>query len=127
MDLLALGKHNDALAFASALLLRGESPHALWNMFLWIISQLTLVHCALQDGIRSPQDIAKQTGVSFPSARTLTPLARRISQKQLATLVDSFTEIDRELKTGGYRSTAEAPEELYALLDTSIATVARSS
>lgn len=117
MDLIAARKHTEALVFIRQLLQKGESPHALWNMLLWIASQITLVSAAVQEGDTNPASIAKTTGVPFPTARTLQPFVRTITQAQLQRIVQEFASSDTALKTGGYRVTSEAPEELQSLLD----------
>lgn len=124
MDLLAAQNTSAALKFAHTLQKRGESPYALWNMFLWIVSQLSLVTAAVEDGITNPAAIAKQCGVSPMTARNLSGLAKNIGAKKMADIVQSVTDADIALKTGGHRATVEAPEELAALIDSSIAAVA---
>jgi DNA polymerase III delta subunit len=126
MDLLAMGKCNEALVFTKELLQKGESPYAMWNRLLWIVAQLTLVSSALEDGIAAPPAITKSTGVKFGAARTLIPMAKKIDKKKLTTIISGFTETDHALKTGGYKSTVEAPEELMSLIDRSIVLLSKS-
>ncbi len=117
MDLLVAGKGIEALVFAEELFAKGESPHALWARLLWIVSQLVLVAGAAQEGSSNPATIAKQTGVPFPTVSNVLPLARRLKMQTLLSLVEKFAKADVEIKTGGYRATAEAPEELLSLID----------
>ena len=117
MDLIADKKPEKALAFARKLLERGESAHGLWNRVLWMMTQLTLVHAAYHEGMNHPGAITKATGVNFGAAKTLLPLARRISGDTLQSLITRFSTVDVALKTGGLKATAEAPAELEAMLD----------
>ena len=123
-DLLAAGKKESAIRFACELTEKGESPYAVWNILLWIVSQLTLVVAAVADGQSSPAAITKLTGASFPTARAFAPLAKRIDPKRMRNVVEHYAHTDTELKTGGFRSTVEAPEELLSIIDCSIAEVA---
>ena len=120
MDLIAAGKVESALTFAKELMSRGESPYALWSRMVWMVSQLTVVAAYTQEGNTNPADIAKSAGVPFPTARTLIPLAKKIDMATLNDIVDQFTEADIALKTGGYRSTVDATDEITALIDSCI-------
>lgn len=126
MDLLSVGKRDEAMSFAQELLQKGESPYALWSKLLWLVSQLTLVSAALDDGIAAPPAITKSTGVSFGTVKTVLPLARKIDRAQLKNIVSQFALTDKALKTGGYKSTVEAPEELMSIIDQSIVTLSGS-
>ena len=123
MDLLAAKNRIAALQFVQKIQVRGESPYALWTMFLWIVSQLGLVAAAVADGMTNPQDIAKHCGISPMTARNLAKLARGYNKKQILNIITIVTDADIALKTGGYRFTADAPEELAAVIDNSIAAV----
>ncbi len=117
MDLLATNQIEGALQFARKILDRGESPHALWNMMLWIMSSFTSIYAAVEQGQTNPGSIATSTGVAFPTVRALIPLARSMKRDQLKVLVAQFAQADIDAKTGGIRSTAEAPQEFLALID----------
>ena len=123
LDLLGEGKKDEALAFAKGQLDRGESPYALWNRLLWMINNLVAVSAALAEGQTSPPAIAKSTGVNFMSVRSLLPLARTLDTDRLCRIVSDAVEADMALKTGVYRVTAEAPQELNALIDRMILSV----
>ena len=120
MDLMAAGNTHGALTFARELMHRGESPYGLWSRMTWVIAQLTLVTACVQDGDANPASIAKTAGVPFPTARTLVPLAKKIDSQKLARIVEKFTDADIALKTGGYRSTVDATDEVTALIDSCI-------
>ncbi len=126
MDLLSVGKRDEALTFAKEILNKGESPYALWSKLLWLVSQLTLVAAALEDGITAPPAITKSTGVNFGTVRTVLPLARKMNKTELDTVVSRFAQTDKDLKTGGYKSTVEAPEELLSIIDQSIVLLSAS-
>lgn len=120
MDLMAAGNSRGALTFARELMNRGESPYGLWSRMTWVIAQLVLVTACVHDGDTNPASIAKTAGVPFPTARTLVSLAKKIDQQKLAQIVDRFTDADVALKTGGYRSTVDATDEITALIDSCI-------
>lgn len=115
-NLLAAGKKKEALAYAHDLLARGTTPQSLWAILLWMLDNLTLVSAAVAEGERNPAKIAT-LGVPFPSVRTLLPLASNIDRAALGSFVAQIIEDDIALKTGGYKATVEAPEELIALID----------
>ncbi len=116
-QLLAEGRGDQALIYAKTLLQGGEDPFSLWNLLLWMLRTLVTVTAAVQAGVRQPAAIASQYKVPFPSARNMLPLAQRIDLSALASLVYWAAATDRELKTGGYKASKEAPEELVALID----------
>lgn len=117
MDLLASHQIEAALQFARKILDRGESPHALWSMMMWIMSSFTSVYAAVEQGQSNPGSIASSTGVNFVTVRTMIPLARTMKKSQLHTLIEQFTRVDIDMKTGGIRSTTEAPQEMLAVID----------
>ncbi|MBI3331735.1 DNA polymerase III subunit delta [Candidatus Peregrinibacteria bacterium] len=116
-NLLSAGKKREALAYARSLQERGTTAQSLWAILLWMLENLTLVAAAAAANERNPGKIASQLGVPFPSVRTLMPLASVIDPVALRSFVSQVVSDDIELKTGGYRATAEAPEELVALID----------
>lgn len=116
MNVLASGKSAEALKFTKELLRSGESPQALWGMLLWMLENLSIVRAASMEGVRNPAKIA-QMGVPFQSVRTLLPLCDRIDDTSFDRFLNRTIDADIALKTGGYRATAEAPEELVALID----------
>ena len=63
------------------------------------------------------KDIAEKTGVHPFALRSLQPYAQRMKSVDLRQFLDWAVAADRDLKTGGYRATDEAPEELQALID----------
>ncbi|MFA7681960.1 MAG: DNA polymerase III subunit delta [Candidatus Peribacteraceae bacterium] len=125
MDLLGAGNAEEAILYAESVLLHGESPHGLWSRLLWMVTQLTLVWVAVQEGITSPPAIMREVGVNFSSVRAILPCARRLDITAMRRIVTTVAEMDRALKTGQYRATGEAPEELLALIDQCILCFAR--
>lgn len=116
-NLIAAGKVEQALRYAQGLMERGETAQSLWGILLWMLECLTLVTAAVAEHERNPAKIASQMGVPFPSVRSLMPLASNVDLAALKRLVSETIAADIDLKTGGYRATAEAPEELVALID----------
>jgi DNA polymerase III delta subunit len=121
MDLLAAGDAPRTIAFVKEITSRGETTAGLWNMLLWTVAQLTVVVAAVQDGARSPQDVMKKAGVKFGTARSLLPIARRIDRSKLQSILVRFARAEIDQKTGGLRSTGEAPQEGEAILDVCLA------
>ncbi|MDD4628216.1 MAG: DNA polymerase III subunit delta [Candidatus Peribacteraceae bacterium] len=117
MDLLGEGRGEDAVHYARTLLLRGESPHSIWNMLLWMLASLTEVVGAVESGTTAPLSIVQATGVKFGTVRALLPLARRCKSAHLQSILSQAVEADIALKTGAYRATTEGGEELETLID----------
>ncbi len=120
MDLIAAGKEKEALQFAQELLKRGENPYALWSRMVWMVTQLVAVAACVEEGNANPANIAKSAGVPFPTARTLVPLARKTNTVSLRKVLEQFADADIGLKTGKFRSTVDATDEITALIDTCI-------
>lgn len=117
-SLIAAGDRKGALGYIQSLLRQGEDPFSLWSILIWILRSLTSVVLALEEGHSQPAKVASLTQVPFPSVRTLQALAGKGSLQGLRTIHRRAAEAERLLKTGGYRSTGEAPQELLALIDT---------
>lgn len=115
--LLASGNARMALGHVQELLARGEDGHALWNIVLWVLRQYVSVWAAVQEGSTNPADIAKRFSVPFPSVKTFLPVCKRVDRAHMEALLRSASEYDIGLKTGVYRATTEAPEEVLSLLD----------
>lgn len=115
--LIAEGRRAEALRYARDLMERGEDAMALWNILLWVVRSLVGVWGAVRDGERNPARISASQKVPFPTAKTLLPLAGRLPAARVRALVAWAAEADLDLKTGNYRSTAEAPQEGKAIVD----------
>lgn len=120
LDFLGNSRTADALAFLRRLTERGESPHALWSMLLWAVSSAVAVLGALEEGHRTPSAVVKATGITFGAARSALPLAQKLGRAGMRSLAEWMADADIALKTGGYRATGEAPQELEALLDRAV-------
>lgn len=116
-SLIAKGDAAGALTYVRSLAELGEDPYSLWNVLLWMIRMFVMVHASAMDGERNPAKVASAAEVPFPTARTLLPLAQSADPRRVAELVRWTTAADIHLKTGGYRVTSEAPQELFALID----------
>ena len=106
-----------ALQYAESLLRSGEDPYSLWNVLLWLTRCLGAVALCAAEGQRNPTKIASMAGVPFPTAKMLLPMAQNIPVSAMRGLISWAVESDRDLKTGGYRATADASQELVALID----------
>lgn len=116
-DLLAAGRRPDALAFARRLLDRGGDAYGLWAILLNMLKNLTAVHAAMAAGHRTSKDLAEETGVHVFAVRTLQSHAQRVKEPQLASFLTWAAAADRDLKTGGFRTTDGEQQELLALID----------
>ncbi len=116
---LARGQTQPALRYVRELLSRGEDPYGVWSILLWMLRNVVTVHAAAASGERNAANLAKM-GVPFPSVRTLQPFADRLSPEKLSSIVNWAADTDIDLKTGIYKATAEAPEEILGLIDSFI-------
>ncbi len=115
--LMANGDLPGALRYAQTLLRAGEDSHSLWNFLLWLTRCLAAVALCAAEGQRNPAKIASMAGVPFPTAKMLLPMAQNVPVNAVRDLISWAVESDRDLKTGGYRATGEASQELVALID----------
>jgi len=120
LDFLGQNDASGAFAYLNRLLQQGESPFGLWSILIWMVANLSAVTASVQQGATQPAQIAKQAGVSFGSARSLLPVARRLGYEGTRKLVDRVAGFDVGLKTGMYTATDKDPVELLVLLDQSL-------
>jgi len=116
-DLLSGGSRAEALVFARRLLDRGGDAYGLWAILLNMLKNLVAVSAAMQAGHSSGKDIADASGVHVFAVRSLQSHARRAKGNELQRFVSWAAGADKDLKTGAFRSTDEAPQELLALID----------
>lgn len=120
MDLLAQRKTAEAIQYVKRMLSQGESIIGLWNIFLWMMSNLVPVASAIDDGITTPGGIAKHIGMNMRNVQTLLPLIRSMSREQLTALVQRIVDYDIALKTGQIRASDQEPEELLSVINRSM-------
>ncbi len=116
-SLLSQRKQAEALKYTRNLLSHGEDPFSVWHVLLWTLRNLVSVALAVREGSRDPGGIASALGVPFPTVRTLLPFAQSVDMDRLTSFVDWASQADTDLKTGGYKATGDAPDELLALID----------
>lgn len=116
-DLLSAGSRHEALHYAKRMLDRGGDAYGLWAILLNMLKNLVAVQAAVEAGHRSGKELADASGVHIFALRSIQPHAQRVSQSSLQSFVSWAATADKDLKTGAYRSTDEAPEELRALID----------
>ena len=122
-DLVSAGRKKEALAYAKRLLERGSDAYGLWAILLSMLKNVLLVRAAVDDRLSSPRDIAERTGVHPFALRSLQSYAASCSRMELERAVRWAVESDVQLKTGGYRATDEAPQEIQALIDRFLTTM----
>jgi len=120
MDFLGAGNVEEALQYVHSLLERGLSPQALWSTFLWMLSLLVQVVSLVEEGETNAWTIARELHAYGSSIQAILPFARKMDRAFLIRILDHALEADRGLKTGVYKATSEAPQELLALIDRSI-------
>lgn len=116
-DLLATGGKQQALLYAHRLISRGGDAYGLWAILSSMLKNLVAVHAASDAGIHSQSEIAEETGIHPFAVRSLVQYSRRLDSQKASRFVHWAADADRALKTGGLRSTDEAPQEIEALVD----------
>lgn len=116
-DILASGRKREALAYAKRLLDRGGDAYGLWAILLNLLKNTVAIHAESLSGTTDSKAISEATGVHFMAVRSILPLARSMKTSDVRRMNEWAVEADKGLKTGLYRSTDEAPEELHALID----------
>ncbi len=116
-DLLGKRKVPEAIAFFRRMLDRGEDPYGIWVIVLNAIKNLAAIRMCLDGGTTDERSLSNATGVHFLGVRGMLPLAKSLSKARCKALVDWAAESDIALKTGGYKYTAERPDELITLVE----------
>lgn len=125
MDYLGAGNPKKTLQFIHDLLDRGYSPQALWGTFVWMVTILTHIVAVVESGESNPWKIAGTVRANPAGVKAILPFARSISRDALRQIIDVTVDADMGLKTGAYKATSEAPEEILALIDRSVLTFSR--
>lgn len=122
-DLLSAGDKKGALRYAERMLSRGGDMYGMWAILLSGVRNLVAVSAAVQAGVTDSKAIAEETGVHPFALRSLMPYAKRAAAGgAIARYCGRIADDDVSLKTGAYRATDEAPEELLCLIDRLILT-----
>jgi DNA polymerase III delta subunit len=116
-DLIGSRKAKEALRFFSEQVERGEDPYGMWAILLNMVKNVAAIWVCIQSGVTSEKAITDATGVNFFSVRGLMPLAKSLDQERVRWLVNWAADSDIQLKTGGYKYTAEHTGELSALAE----------
>lgn len=116
-DILATGHRQEALAYAYKIIDRGGDAYGLWAILLNLLKNTVAVCGEVSGGNSDQKSISEETGIHFMAVRSLVGLGRKLRERDLSAFVTWTVEADKSLKTGGYRSTDDAPEELWALID----------
>lgn len=117
VNTLSAGDRKQVLGSIRTLLSQGGDPFAVWNILLWALRALGNVSVSLRDGQRNPASIASTWKIPPHTVRQLMPVANRLSAHRVEAVISGAASKDVALKTGGIRATAEAPEELLAVID----------
>ncbi len=116
-DLVGNRKTNEALKFFNDQVERGEDAYGMWAVLLNMVKNLAAVWVCVQSGVQSDKAIMDATGVHFLGVRGLMPLVKSLDLRRVRWLVNWAADADTELKTGGFKYTAEHTVELSALAD----------
>lgn len=114
------GDVRGALTFVDALLRQGDAPQALWAHLLWILESLVTLAVCVREHKGNAAASAQRLGVAPMTARSLLPLAAAVPFDRLQSLLEECVASDCAVKTGQYRVTADAPEELVALVEKAV-------
>jgi len=121
-DLLSAGRKKEAASYARRMLERGGDAYGLWAILLSFLKNAVSVRIALDGGLSSSKEISEETGVHVFALRSLQPYAQKIRAPELHAFLRWTAESDVRLKTGQYRTSDEAPEEIQSLIDRFILT-----
>lgn len=116
-DLLAAGKRSTALLYAHRYLARGGDAYGLWAILLGMLRNLVAAHAAAREGKRDLRSLAADLQIHPFALRSIQTMAARADTREIERFLNESVEADIGLKTGAYRATDEAPEELIALID----------
>ena len=116
-DLLAAGRKPEAFLFAHRYLARGGDAYGMWAILLGMLRNLTAISMASSSGRVDQKQLAADLQIHPFAIRSLLPYAQRAKRPHLQRFVDQAVDSDIALKTGQFRATDEAPEELLALID----------
>lgn len=120
-DMLCGGFRVQAQKYAKRMLDRGGDAHGLWAILLSLLKNIVAVRGAIEEGMRSPKDIAEATGVHIFAVKSLITYAKNIKTNQLHEFLDWSVETDIALKTGSLRASDDAQQEILSVIDTFIA------
>ncbi len=116
-DLLAAGKKQEAILYAHRILERGGDAYGLWAIMLNMLKNTVAVFAEISAGNTDQKEISQRTGLHFMAVRSIVGYVRTLKKPQLQSMLEWAVETDKALKTGSFRSTDEAPEELHSLID----------
>ena len=121
-DLLAAGKRSEALLFAHRYVDRGGEAFGLWAVLLNMLRNITAISISSGGGRVDQKQLAADLQIHPFALRSLLPYAQRFKRPLLKRFLDETVDADIALKTGAFRATDEAPQELLALIDRFILT-----
>ena len=124
-DLVSAGKREEALLYAHRHIDRGGDSYGLWAVLLGMLKNVVSISMAQSEGRKDLREISNDLQMHFFVVRTLLPYASRIKPEALSRFLSETIDADVGLKTGAYRATDEAPQELLALIDRFILTAPR--
>jgi len=119
-DLVGRGQTQEAVQFSKALHDSGEDAFALWNIYLWIMKNISVLWIWEKEKNLPPGALSKEAGIPFPSVQSLLPFVRKMPQEKMRELVESAVSADYALKTGGVKATGTEPVELVTMLEREI-------
>jgi DNA polymerase III subunit delta len=116
-DLIGKGKVEEAVSLVQSLHNSGEDAYSLWNIFLWIMKNLSTLWITAQEKNLPTGAMSKETGIPFPGVQSLMPCVQKFSHEKMAQIVEAVVEADRALKTGEIKATGGGPVELVTMLE----------
>ncbi|MBT3835185.1 DNA polymerase III subunit delta [Candidatus Peribacteria bacterium] len=116
-DLIGKGLTRDAAVLNKTLHKSGEDAFRLWNLFLWIVNNLSQIWMYQKEKNLSIGELTKEAGIPFPSAKSLLPLTKKIDEDKMKKIVERVVSADFALKNGEIKATAGEPIELVTLIE----------
>ena len=116
-DLIGKGKTKEAVTFCKTLHESGEDAYSLWNIFLWITKNVATLWFWDKEKNLPIGTLSKESGVPFPSAQSLLPYVKNLSDDKFKGIVASVVKADEDLKTGNIKATVAEPIELITMLE----------
>jgi DNA polymerase III subunit delta len=116
-DLIGKGLTKDAVMLNKSLHKSGEDAFRLWNLFLWIVNNLSQIWMYQKEKNLGLGELSKEAKIPFPSVKSLLPLTKKIDEDKMKQIVERIVSADHALKTGEIKATAGEPIELVTLIE----------
>ena len=124
-DMIGKGKVEDAAKLAALLHASGEDAYSLWNIFLWIMKNISTLWIYTNEKDLSIGALSKEAGIPYHSVQSLLPCVRKFTKDKMCKAVEGVVKADLALKTGEIKATITEPVELMTMLERQILLLGR--